>query len=541
MLRIFLLLALVAATLLAEEPNLVTNGDMEKRDPAENRPLGWELNGRAIYMFLGDRRGEYTSMGLSLNAGPAAGSGDPYGSVSTLVKGLDPKAGRWFRFGIRGFPQEQFALEKTGDLFLRVDFFGDDQKDYYDGLTKSLRAQLDAERKDLDPNGNFRRDGSAAWHNYLFDFKLPFAQVTQVKLTVGFNHGASKIEDGAAFWVDDVTLTRIPDPPAEDAKKSVIPPRPSGSALPIAGNWYFDARNGESKPPERFDATNADRLFYKAGGWETPFAGNVSALMRAGFKDLKGATLAQDKFVPDSVTIEFSSTHMVLHCKNLPNHPTAHFPEERGNPNFIQEQDYTYYLPLNPGANPNHASMNPINSNRALHQGSIGVAVNGVVFYNPFDAGTADATNQMDRCCGHPSPDNRYHYHKYPVCLKSPWHDAGAGHSPLIGWAFDGFPIYGPYESAGVLARDVKGAKALNDFNIHYDSERGWHYHVTPGKFPYVIGGFWGIEDPRNADKMSPPPPRNNPNQGPPEWRPGDGPRPPRPNGERPPPPPPRD
>ena len=32
----------------------------------------------------------------------------------------------------------------------------------------------------------------------------------------------------------------------------------------------------------------------------------------------------------------------------------------------------------------------------------------------------------------------------------------------------------------------------LNAFNIHRDDKRGWHYHVTPGSFPYIIGGYWG-------------------------------------------------
>jgi hypothetical protein len=124
--------------------------------------------------------------------------------------------------------------------------------------------------------------------------------------------------------------------------------------------------------------------------------------------------------------------------------------------------------------------------------------VNGVVFFNPFDANSQDASNMMDRCCGHPAPDNTYHYHKYPICVNSPWADEGKEHSPLIGWAFDGFPIYGPFESAGVMAKDVKGSGALNDFNLHWDAERGWHYHATPGKFPYIIGGYWGTEDARD-------------------------------------------
>jgi hypothetical protein len=135
--------------------------------------------------------------------------------------------------------------------------------------------------------------------------------------------------------------------------------------------------------------------------------------------------------------------------------------------------------------------------------GPIGIASNGVVFFNPFDAGMEDATDLMDRCCGHPSPDNRYHYHKYPVCVKSPFVDEGNEHSPLIGFAFDGFPIYGPYESKGHMAKDATD-NSLNAFNVHYDEVRGWHYHVTPGRFPYIIGGYWGDLDRRNMGKKGP-------------------------------------
>src|SRR5262249_34416887 len=38
----------------------------------------------------------------------------------------------------------------------------------------------------------------------------------------------------------------------------------------------------------------------------------------------------------------------------------------------------------------------------------------------------------------------------------------------------------------------------LDAFNGHDDEARGWHYHVTPGRFPYVIGGYRGQVDPRN-------------------------------------------
>jgi hypothetical protein len=64
----------------------------------------------------------------------------------------------------------------------------------------------------------------------------------------------------------------------------------------------------------------------------------------------------------------------------------------------------------------------------------------------------------FDPCNAHQPPTGEYHYHDNPVCLRlqlqdnirkdgsryveqpAPWH-----HSPILGWAYDGNPIYGPY------------------------------------------------------------------------------------------------
>ena len=108
--------------------------------------------------------------------------------------------------------------------------------------------------------------------------------------------------------------------------------------------------------------------------------------------------------------------------------------------------------------------------------------------FNPFEMGGMNAVEGysevwLDSCCGHPEQRGVYHYHKYPVCLKSPFHDDGKLHSPVIGFAFDGFPVYGPYEADDVMARDLTGEQALDVCNGHSDDVRGYHYHVTPGDF----------------------------------------------------------
>jgi hypothetical protein len=66
----------------------------------------------------------------------------------------------------------------------------------------------------------------------------------------------------------------------------------------------------------------------------------------------------------------------------------------------------------------------------------------------------------------------------------------------------------------------------LNAFNACYDDVRGWHYHVTPGKFPYLIGGYFARAETSNFAHLRPPGGRNGsgPGGGGPPFGPGSGP-----------------
>ncbi len=190
----------------------------------------------------------------------------------------------------------------------------------------------------------------------------------------------------------------------------------------------------------------------------------------------------------DNVRLSHDSEFLIMDSQGYPNHPTAIFPNS-GNPNTIRVQNFRFKLPLQP---------KKADEITTLPMGPIGTAINGVVFFNPFEAGGMNAVEGysevwLDACCGHPQQTGVYHYHKYPSCVKSPFADDSKQHSPVIGFAFDGFPVYGPYEAAGVMARDLPGERALDVCNGHEDPARGYHYHVTPGQFPYIIGGYAGV------------------------------------------------
>ena len=539
------LVILPAASILhADEPNLVGNPSFEQLDFSGN-PAGYELVGEATYRSsVQNPRRDASGAGVGLDA---SGSG---GSVSQTVP-IDPLRHRSFSFRFRGLPQDGFNVPENG-LSMKVEFFGNGGQTAYDGKLKQLFPIVQQARRDLSVNGDMRVGGAAVWRDYVLNFYVPFPQVDRLKLTVscagggeapmdtprvpsdfdtgpdpgGFRRGPRpRLIDtaGHEFLVTDFSLVPLPDPVPTPARAAPSPTREATRFIPLGGRWFYAAQPGETAPPAVFDHTNAERLLYRDGPngqCELPFFDNMTATLRAGDQDLAGNTVAADRIVADNVTVRFDNGSMILHTHGLPNHPTGRFPESGfGNPNSIREQDETFYIPLVPKVNPNHFALSGGGDNRALNMGPIGVAVNGVVFFNPFDAGRMDASNLMDRCCGHPNQFGQYHYHKYPICLNSPWSDEGNAHSPLIGWAFDGYPIYGPYESANFMAKDETGPSALNAFNIHYDPARGWHYHVTPGKFPYLIGGYWGEVDRRDIR-----PPRGHgppPGAGPPR---GDGP-----------------
>ena len=195
----------------------------------------------------------------------------------------------------------------------------------------------------------------------------------------------------------------------------------------------------------------------------------------------------------ENVRISHDERFLIIDSQGYPNHPTAIFPNS-GNPNSIRVQKFTFRLPLQPRL-ADHITRVPM--------GPIGVALNGVVFFNPFEMGGMNAVEGysevwLDSCCGHPQQTGVYHYHKYPSCVKSPFPDDGKQHSPIIGFAFDGFPLYGPYEEPGVMAKDLKGERALDVCNGHQDEVRGYHYHVTPGRFPYILGGYAGVVETSN-------------------------------------------
>lgn len=95
--------------------------------------------------------------------------------------------------------------------------------------------------------------------------------------------------------------------------------------------------------------------------------------------------------------------------------------------------------------------------------GTVGYFVNGVPAWSWTDANTYKREGvwyqtalgfelyDLDICLGH-AAQGVYHHHSYSPCLAHILNDTGDAHSPIYGFAYDGYPIYGPYQSKDSLA-----------------------------------------------------------------------------------------
>ncbi len=154
----------------------------------------------------------------------------------------------------------------------------------------------------------------------------------------------------------------------------------------------------------------------------------------------RATTLAQTQ--QNQVLIETRDGYRYISSNGIPNHTTGTFPNE-GNPNTISPQNHSFRVTLTPEYTGVATDIRP----------AFGVALNGV----PFEPGTAEFWNRdrrsgwnydalsgridlgTDQNNAHVQPTGSYHYHGLPVSLLN------GQAMTLIGYAADGFPIYGQY------------------------------------------------------------------------------------------------
>ncbi len=248
---------------------------------------------------------------------------------------------------------------------------------------------------------------------------------------------------------------------------------------------------------------------------------------------LKGRHYVAGNYTPitdaDSANVQtvlYSSNWAYIRTKGIPGYVTG--PYLDGNPSIATNQNAIFKVPLNPTPN----TGTPTNT----MLGNIGLFINGVALFDYRDAVSwRNATNSMaggplggmgdnvwnrdaivaertgfDCSKGHPAMGN-YHHHQNPSAFKLDkniisticnLYDAdglyvidSTKHAPLIGFAYDGYPIYGAYgyknaDGSGGIVRK-KSSYRLRTMTVRNTYADGTS--VTPGppiNATYPLGLF---------------------------------------------------
>lgn len=203
--------------------------------------------------------------------------------------------------------------------------------------------------------------------------------------------------------------------------------------------------------------------------------------------------------------VQYSNNWAYVSTKGIPTYPTGPFLD--GNPSQATSQNAIFKIPLNPVQN----TGNPTNTTG----GNIGIFINGVALFDYRDGvswqnssgtikggplgGMGDGVwnrdavvaerSGFDCAKGHPAMGN-YHHHQNPSAFNLDQNVVSTicdlyladglytidpqQHSPLIGFAYDGFPIYGAYgfkntDGTGEITR-MKSSFQLRNITVrtHY-------------------------------------------------------------------------
>lgn len=196
--------------------------------------------------------------------------------------------------------------------------------------------------------------------------------------------------------------------------------------------------------------------------------------------------------------VQYSTNWVYVSTNGIPSYPTGPFMD--GNPSQATDQNAIFKFPLNPTQNTGTPT--------ATTMGNIGVFINGTALFDSRDGvswknsssslqggplgGMGDGKWERDAVLaempgfdcskGHPAMGN-YHHHQNPsaydldlsvlsnICdmyaADGLYAIDAAQHSPLIGFAYDGFPIYGAYgyanaDGTGGIVRMKSGFQLRN-------------------------------------------------------------------------------
>ncbi len=188
-------------------------------------------------------------------------------------------------------------------------------------------------------------------------------------------------------------------------------------------------------------------------------------------------------YISNVQLVQYNATFVYVSTDCIPAYDIGPWPT---NPNVPSPQNFVCEFPRYPVQNTGTPTK--------VGLGSIGLWINGVSIFNAEDGfhwggtswamgpGTSWNRNALlfeavsfDSCLGHPAPGGDYHNHVNPRCV---YNDADSTHhSPIIGFAFDGFPIYGAYGYSDPMSTTSAIKRMHSSYALTTDTTRAGGPH----------------------------------------------------------------
>lgn len=237
-----------------------------------------------------------------------------------------------------------------------------------------------------------------------------------------------------------------------------------------------------------------------------------------------------------ALTVTVSGDKCIFHSNAIPHH---HFNDgERSFPNQVSAQDDRYEVSRTPQHAAAITALSLQLDNAILLNGvKVDILAAGCFNVGNGKVGCNDMTTawrydpmykangfEVDSHNAHSQPDGTYHYHGTPNAFYPS--DTAVQASPVVGFAADGYPIYGPYIQQGEVIKKVTASYRLKsgnrptgagqpggvyngEFRDDYEYVEGlgdldqcngmtyqgvYGYYITDS-FPYVLNCFKGTVD----------------------------------------------
>lgn len=142
--------------------------------------------------------------------------------------------------------------------------------------------------------------------------------------------------------------------------------------------------------------------------------------------------------------VQYDTSNVFVSCTCIPGYSIGPWGTD---PNIPSNQNFVFKItrkPAKKSGSPTVVGLGPVgvwSNGVAIYNSSDGMSYNNKGIWNRNAYYFEGAT--FDNCLGHPDQSGCYHHHVNPKCL---YNDSDKTvHSPIIGYAFDGYPVYGAY------------------------------------------------------------------------------------------------